>query len=95
MATASVIFAKVAPSAVDVITTNFISQNVTSGNATSASTGEYNYCIITPLDGNMYVAFTTDGSVPNPTNDPKIPLVAGAAFAIFVKKGTRIGVIDR
>lgn len=95
MATCSVVFTKIS-SASDIMDANFSSQEVATGNASTASPAEYNYAIVTPLDGNVWVAFTTDNSAPNTANtSARIPLVSGVPFAFSIKKGTKIGVLDR
>lgn len=94
MASASVIYGKVTGGA-PVLDSTFVSQLVASGAASTASAAAYNYCIIVPVGGNMYAAFTTDGSAPNTGTDPRIPLVDGVPTSFRIKVGTRVGVVDR
>ncbi|AKF13576.1 hypothetical protein PHIN3_313 [Sinorhizobium phage phiN3] len=95
MATCSVVFTKISSSS-DVIDANLVSSELASGAASTASPAEFNYVILTPLDGNMWAAFTTDGSVPNASvATARIPLVNGVPFALYIRKGTRVAVLDR
>lgn len=95
MATVSVVFAKLANSPADFISTNFVSETVASGGASAACPPGYNYAMLTALGGNAWAAFTEDGSTPTPSDATKrIPLPQDSPIILAIKKGTKVGVLD-
>jgi hypothetical protein len=94
MASSVVIFGKVT-GAQPVLDSSFSSQTIASGATSTASTSTNNYCVIVAVGGNQYAAFTTDGSTPVTSADPRFPLVDGVPISFRIKAGTKVGVVDR
>jgi hypothetical protein len=96
MASASVIFTKLADTSADFMSQYFVSQTVASGGASTACPPDYNFAMITAITADVWIALTFDGSVPNTANAAaRIPVIytAGPTW-IMIPKGTRIGVLD-
>lgn len=93
MASASVVFGTISGSGHPIIDSTFASQTVASGATSTASPAGKNYCVITPT-GNMYAAFTTDGSTPNAAVDPRMYIPANASAAFYITAGTKVTMLD-
>lgn len=95
MANASVVFTKLANGPVNFIISKFVSETVASGAISSASGAEWNYALITALGGGVWIAFTDDGTNPDPSVEGKrIPLPENTQIIVAIKRGTKVGVLD-
>ncbi|QIG70790.1 hypothetical protein EVB91_239 [Rhizobium phage RHph_I1_18] len=94
MATASVVFAKV-HGGLPIIESTFVAQEVPSGSASNGCPAAYNYVVVTPLDGNLWVAFSTSGTPNTAETTTRFPLTTGVATSFRVAANTKVGVLDR
>jgi len=94
MANTSIVFSKVSGYA-DFVDTNFLSQVIASGASSTAPPVGYAYAIVKPMGGNVWLAFTTDGTAPDAGVNPRIPLDDGETFTFHVKPNTRMTTLDR
>lgn len=96
MASASIVFTKLAKEPADFISHEFVSETVATGAASAACPAEFNYAMITALGGNVWIALTTDGSAPNTANAAaRIPVQQDSVLLMMVQKGVKIGVLDQ
>ncbi len=94
MASASIVFTKLVDAPADFIMSKFASQTVASGSTSTASSTTWNYAYITAIGGNVWLAITDDGTAPNPSADPRIPLYEGSTIIMGIKPGTKVAVLD-
>lgn len=96
MASASIVFTKLAKEPADFISHEFASQTVATGAASTACPAEFNYAMITALGGNIWIALTTDDSTPDPSvATARIPVQQDSVLLMMVQKGVKIGVLDQ
>jgi hypothetical protein len=96
MASASVVFTDVSGYADFIDAKDIASQIVASGDSSSVSPSGKQYAYITALGGNIWLAFTTDGTVANTANvSSRIPLSTDESITFYIRPGTRVGVLDR
>lgn len=92
MASAHLVFGNIANNQA-VLTTDFRSVELNTGDTYTFTSASKNYLIITALV-NIYVAFTSDGSAPNTAVSPRIYIGAGNSYPVYIRDGVKVSVLN-
>lgn len=91
MASANIVFGNV-KGAHPVIRYNFSSQNVATGGMSTASAAGSRYCLVTAIDGPIYVALNKTATPPNANSAPRIYIPQNSSMQFEIEADVKVSV---
>jgi hypothetical protein len=76
-----------------ILDTKFTSIDLVPGDVYTITNSNFNYMVMSSQT-NLWVAFTFDGSTPNPEVNPRFYITADTLCPFFVSQGTKIVVAE-